>query len=457
MTGARGTDKLTAKVTGPSPRGVADWLPWAMVIALPAVLWLVLVAIAIGSGSTYRPTGDTLLDRFITVSEQRLVHALYSLSDMTYYDNHAGSRIDLEDVRSWREEFSADPGYWELLAYHTSDGEYYFERIDVELRKICEQAREHDALSGTLALDYLLSYDRYWRKESLKNSSYYNATYGASILAQQRANRELMDQGDEESMTYQRSLEQLCAAAPDEALTWYIMAVIEAERENYSGAIDLLKKGNAAPRNTTMGGFPLDDWSVLAGSDWEPNRSYAFFCTVPYTEQPVFMLMRMREPVFCLVDTAAAADDREGLAAVHEFACRYALRPRARSWDASQCCQVLQRLVVAMGTKYPGQLTVTEQAALQELYQKLSQLQAAYQGMTQKTSFPTFLGGKQTSTLLLMGFDHVVTAGASTETEQYKEHNAAILAREATYETTIYPLLREIQRYDYRSLSFRDP
>ncbi|GEM_PF-2307429 len=427
---------------------------WLALIVAPVLAWCALLVTVYTAVPPSASTGDPLLDRLLgTIAASKSDPALSPWGMPT------DARGICEGVLAeWEVEFGDDPRYW-MLCYHfarcSTEG-YSSEWAEVDLdprARYLEEARRRGAVDGAVLLRLLRACDRAWREATNQYVAVTPPQHRDETKAPYlQARRAAVDQyrGTE----YKLLLSELFAAAPDEALPYYYAAMYETERGNYDAAVDKLRQGNAAPRNTSLTGFPFDElWGGMrAGRPLNDKLVSGRLC-----EHSLMLAL----PDFIMVkDTAklliAEAIERQDLAALdelHTFGCRFGSAEGTTLIQALLGCVLIVLPLQAVKDQWPEPLSVEARKALDELEAKKDRLRAKLRAIGSPSTL--YLAGQLPPRQYWPLYAESLLTGSGSFSLIYLEklHDDTLLEQQA-FGGRIQQLVDEIETFDYTTLSW---
>jgi len=348
-------------------------LSTCLLALLPVLAWLVLAIYAWAASPPPASTGDPLLDK--------LDHALTAQLFYSYSRGFIDAGLPDKEIAAWEPVFGNDPRYWILRFHLTSEQLPLFRVENGELlmgsneekrstwgisREFIREARRRGITDGPVLLRLLSQFESDWRDEAeaaVKMEPPKSKNDPTAYLA---ATRAVMD--ERHGVEHQALLDELLAAAPDQALPRYCAAFCEAERGNYDEAIAYLAAGNRARHCSAMNGFPFDELSAATRSGGKLSSEIADEALwVAYLAMPLPNYQQYKRAFQALTAQAIKAQDLAALDELHTYACRYGAADNASVHQAITALAFIILLENAVKADWPGALTSEQLSALNEV------------------------------------------------------------------------------------------
>lgn len=443
----------------PKRWAVAGRAVWQALILLPVTAWLVLVLAATTYSAPPQRTGDPLLDKYCALITPRALAVGFD------FEEGVSKSELLEDyeLAKWRDEFGDDPRYW-MLRYNCTPEHFLIGKSDHAYLGVqdrvyfLEEARRFRVTNGAVLLNLLREYEFAWSRDIASDDSLPALADNADPAEQLRARRLEIDSryGSEQAQL----LSELLAAAGDQALPHYYAAMYDVEHGDYQAALDELARGNGAPHNSALWGFPYDDLleRMRAGAS-APDKIGGASILSSLVAWPMPDYVPLRRVTTNLIDDAVARGDTRALDEINTFVCRFGDSDGGTVLGALIGQILLQYEWKSASTSWPQPLTAEQQKALGELRQELDKLRNLLTTTIKSSTWYKNPSGIQTAAQL--------KPLAAAEALLGGRRNLNITTLEALYNDTyaaqqalggpIHDLFGKIESFEYTTFSWKTP
>jgi len=347
-----------------SQRTLAESLAWNTPLLLAVLAWLVMAIYGYLTCPPPTITGDPLLDKL----SGALTVRLFTCGQNDMFSEFYYATLPDEVFAAWRLEFGDDPRFWMLRYWLTSefwncerDDRAYIDRDDY-----LKEARQRGATNGAVLLSLASRCDYYWCSEVDRyaevNPPARNESWGPYYMAI----RALVDEkyGPEQ----QALLDELMAAAPDQAFVYYYVGFIEAQRGNFEQAIELIAEGNRAPHCSNQIGFPFDELVARTrAGDYLVDKVIDGSLWTTYVNMYFPRVIRLRETFQLLCEQAVQTQNLEALDELHTLACRYGMADSAETFQVRTAIELLGCAGFAFTSNWPMALTAEQAQAVAQM------------------------------------------------------------------------------------------
>ena len=426
---------------------------WLALILAPILAWAALLLTVYTTVPPRASTGDPLLDKLV-----RTITASTSDPALTGWGMATNSTDIDETIRAeWEAEFGDDPHYW-TLGYHLTgySAESFtseFAGVDLGPRvRYLEEARRRGAVDGAVLLRLLREYDSAWKQQAYPSVGVSPPQRDESKVPYVRALRAVIDQQHGEA--HQQLVDELLAAAPDQALAHYHVAIYEAERGDYEAAVAELRAGNRAAHVSTLTGFPFDELrhDMRAGEPLEDKLASGRLCHLSISvPMPSFIVVK--DMVKLLIAEAIERQDLAALDELHTFACRYCAAEGADMIQALVGCVMIALPLNAVRDQWPEPLSAEARKALDEFEAKKDQLKAEIRGLS-SNSFWNVYGQMPPRQYWLSYAESLLTGGGSFSLIYLEMLHDDTLREQQGLAGKVKQLVDEIETFDYTTLSW---
>jgi hypothetical protein len=436
---------------------------WLALVLPPLAAWAVLAILASGYNTPQQQTGDALLDRYCAaLLECRLPKKLSSHGDV-----RPNMTLDANLLGSWESDFGRDPRYWMLRYYNAGLISFPLEAADSilvshpeELPAVrqrisyLEEARKRGIADGPILLTLLRWQEAIWIATEYEPADrpLNRKQIRPSELAQ--FGRETIDANH--AAEEAELLQELQAAAPEEACPHYYAALNASQRGDYETAIAELARGNRKPRHSRLGGFPSDDL-LRRMRNGEPLPDSIAGCLIWLNAQNVsysgYAAFQRLSRV--LLQTAAERQDLAALAEMHAFGVLFGDDEHGGIVGALLGLDVLSLTWLTASQQWPVPLSTEQRQSLTELRHKIDQLESEMSQSLSATSWPAkppALGQRPP----LEAAKQLLSDGRSDSVESLDKLYSAALSDQQALGGRIHELFQEIARFDYNTLSWRE-
>jgi len=452
------TDGVTAAEVraGPVRRSVAGRATWLALGLLPLAAWLVLAILASGYNPPQRLTGDALFDKYCQAITPRQLAAGISLG---LGGLHSRFLADSE-LAAWEGEFGNDPRFW-MLRYHCTaqpgdeyDSGFSEEGIQDRLRYL-EAARRRGVVDGAVLLNLLRRYESDWSSATAQDVSVPPPGRNADPTEYVRAQLAAVDArfGEEEAQL----LDELLAAAPDQARPHYYAALYATQRSDYDRAFEELARGNRAPHNSALWGFPYDELLTRMRTGGKlPDKVSGGAVSLSIFMLPLPDFVSFKRGTIMLIDDAVARQDAAALAEIHTFACRFGDAEGNQTIGALVGLVMLRKVWEAAYNNWPQPLSADQQKALNELHQELDKLKSEIRRAGSNSNWPFNVPGipgtapmKATDAVQLL-----LSSWRSLNVTLLEALSDETLAEQQALGGQCHQLFKKIESFDYTTFSW---
>ena len=430
---------------------------WLLLILLPVTAWAVLAILASTYVSPQSATGDPLLDKYCNaVIDQALATGLDR--EWLIYNNY-----QLEDAvfASWEDEFAADPRFWMLRYHQTADESVERAGIQVKYGKYpsvhyLEEARRRGLADGAVLLRLLCSYDSAWLNATSEYVTMPKPQRGGNFAEYYKAQRDAVD--EHYGQEHQELLSKLLAVAADEALPHYYAALYASERGDCEAAIAEIIRGNRAPRNTVLQGFPFDDlWHRMRTGKPLPEKAASGILCQEAIALALPNFIKFKAMTRQLIADAIEREDLGVLEELNTFACRFGDAEGNQMIGALVGLVMVQLTWEAANSSWPQPFQPDQQQALRELKQKIDGLKNEIRGISRQATWPTNLPGAISQLGMLTIYENMLNGGRGFSVMFVESLHDEALAEQQGLAGTVHQLFIEIESFDYTTLSWEEP
>ena len=293
---------------------------WTVVVLVPVLACAVTVAWVHALRTTPPPSDNPLLDRYLS--------AIARERDRDWY----GPRVPDRTFAAWEDEFGDDPEYWMLRSFESRD---LLPAADASARDglffyYLQEAHRRGCTDAPLLKSLILLSDGRWCRELEDLTGEQQPfdrsgpeTYHRDWLRYCGILRAMITEahGDE----LDTLLAELQAKAPDCSATWYLSAKFAAQSGDPATAMELVRRGNRAPVNSTLNANHYKAFQeMLETKDpWFADPVIAAgVINDYYASQDYYSCMGLTGAVRSLAWEATSRNDPAALDELHIMACR---------------------------------------------------------------------------------------------------------------------------------------
>jgi len=445
-------------MAGRRATGRAIWLALGL---LPLAAWLVLAILASPPGAVQPSTGDALLDKYCAALLK------YRLPRELNGGGKALGEVPLKDsvFRGWEKEFGSDPRYWMLRYYNAGLDSFPLEVADSILvshpeerpglrRRISylEEARRRGIADGAVLLTLLRWQEAIWTATEYEPLDRPGSSKRLNLNDVMQAGRESIDANH--AAEEAELLQELQAAAPDEALPHYYAALYASQREDYGIALAELSRGNRLPRHSMLTGFPYDEfWRRMRHGEALADEVTSGLICWDAKSEILGNFYDFKVMSNDLLTDAIKHQDLAVLAELHTFGVRYGDSESCEPFSPLVGYDMVSTVWRKVNLQWPTPLNSEQQQALTALKLKLDQLEAALLAASNTPVRSTNPGlshqpFEAAMQLLSSGRGDAVQA-LEILYEYRKKEQQALGGR-------IHELFQEVARFDYNTFSWRE-
>jgi hypothetical protein len=437
---------------------------WGLILGAPLGAFLVLAALLLAHRpQRIPPSGDTLLDTWLQAA---MATDIISNRAAAQSGKYLSAGIPERTWRQWEKEFGRDPRFW-LLCYHQrcpAEAEYNSADAGMKVPGACrylEQARQRGLADGAVLYNLLREYDSAWNASAdaeVKAQGKTAATPKPTTNAQQIAAQQRWDQKRSRLVEPRFGakkaalLQELLAAAPDEACAHYFAGQLAFRRQEYATALACIERGNQAPHNRMLCGFPDDvvvraaraghligDDELLTGVLREGTWWYGAVDNI-----------QTKHTVNGLSAWAAQRRDWRGLNTLQQYGCRYATTENGDLVGAL-VGYILVRYIDRNVQATPGLvLTPSQRQALVVQDSKLTALNGQITALIHKNAPPSQLSLFEKA---IAGAKDFATQGRAKFMSESTEECKSLQQEQAALAGPLRDAFAEIARFDYTTFS----
>lgn len=455
------TPKPSAKPRRPGPRAwpAGGRIVWLSLILLPVALWAVLLILVFARKGEPVTTGDALLDRYLAALAQRIGSDLVS-ADWPVAFGIDDAVVDAAIYDGWEPEFGDDPRFWMLRFHLTAEAprENYSDLDDLShLRPTyyLEEARRRGAVDGAVLLTLLRANDSQWVSEAGASLSVTRPKRGEDRGPYEEARRAIVDElhGGE----HRQLLNELLAAAPDEAVPHYYAAICATQRDDYEGALAHIALGNRASSNNSLIGFPYEAlWERMRNGEPLPDKALCgAACTSFWVSVSIPDFLRIKWMFKALLSDAVERGDWQAVDELHTFACRFGSSEGLTSIQALVGVMLVGLVEEAVRAEWPEPLRAEQKRALYELGAEQnnasSQLRAAQTGAAFTQGIQSMSGWG-----LVPQFELLLSEGRTAVLFLWEAMYQDALQEQTTLGGPVRRLFEEMERFDYTKLGWEE-
>ena len=432
-------------------RGIA----WAVIAGLPLLIWAVMFVWSLVLRDMPFETDDPLTIRFISELKQSTrFFNQYNRSVRRHgrYDIHTHGLTEAR-LAGWEAEFGDDPRYWELLynfscttMWNETHGlRPWGEGIDWYLR----EARRRGVVSAPLLDALIRGEETIFKEQLVREGRLQYPAKSESYLPFLQEMWRIMDEERGEAYGALRAEYELVGG--DEAQVLYHLAMGAAGRGDYDRALDYIRRGNRAPRNNALNGFPFDAIAEAHGGRVTGDALLDGIVASQYERHALPQYVYIKDEIQFLIDEAVARDDVAALDELHRYACRL---------GSCRGGPVIQGLVgVGLVNKVregfrllPASATPDTTAALNRQEQQCDDFKQVYMQNIGPVAYPV-VPTEWPQQVLYYG-EGVLSLGQVWKMKLITDYFAPVAARQEKKRVSeIQPRLSELAEFSYRELA----
>jgi len=405
---------------------------WAVLLAAGLLVWAgSLLYLKFGTGH-YPPTGDPLLDTYLTVADK-------------------DGKVPKDKIAGMESRFGSDPRLWELL-YFTWSIKSARGQHDIaysEYNELVDKGQRPPSFG--LLKAYINSCESRWANEYYDNNKEptpypNNPTPAQSDEWQRKVNRAMSAYIEKKHGTMRQMLySKLAMIGADYGETYYKLARLECWRSHYSKAIANLAEGNSKSVCTAYP-YPILKYAEALDSDTPLARNPRTRLLANYASSTYGYSFMEAHKALCL--EAVARNDRQALDVLHQTTYKLGTTASEVLYPVGSVVKMM-KYEIARALELPG-LTLEQRTELKKLEAMVDKQDNELQWIDANSPATHYTSSSHG----VLGLFRSHPRYSSDYVPNAVSFQNAVWTREQ-YKKRILPFYDQIAKFDFVTMTFR--